>query len=161
DASRPADPLLVDGGNGYVDVPLLDQRWSFTTSGTGDFEALVRRLRPIPAPSGVGVRVVDASVNFPESDFAQQFFHREGALARPGYSAGRAGPRGPGQSAPPGAGIRVVDNPPGADFAPKSFHRGEALHPPGSSPGRPGAETDGPDQPAPITYTNQLELQQR
>ena len=66
-------------------------RWSFSTSESGDFESLARKLVPAALDSNrVGFRAVDANLMTPaaESDL-DLFFLREGALAAPAFSQNR------------------------------------------------------------------------
>ncbi len=81
-------PIVAADGATVRNFPIYFQ-WSFQTSEAGDFEALVRRLEPIDAPEDTGRRPVDDSFNFDAGAIEQRYFHREGALAAPGFSQNR------------------------------------------------------------------------
>ena len=70
---------------GAVDLPVY-YHWEFSTGAGGDFESLVRRLRGLPVPEGVGsrmLRVGDAAFGLPDGGVLPL----EGAL-RPPNGAG-------------------------------------------------------------------------
>lgn len=73
-----------------VKLPIY-YRWTFSTSESGDFESLARKLVPAALDSNkVGIRAVDANLMNPatETDL-DLFFLREGALTVPGFSQNR------------------------------------------------------------------------
>lgn len=87
------EPALSANYGEEIVIPIY-YRWSFMTSEKGDFESLVRELKPKPAPKNTGVRAVDTTLNFlpnikKEEDIADCFFKREGALAVPNFSSVR------------------------------------------------------------------------
>jgi len=66
-----------------VKLPIYHQ-WSFMTAEKGDFESLVRKLKPWKAdPEKVGSKLVDSTI-----DNDKHFYKREGALAAPGFVEG-------------------------------------------------------------------------
>jgi hypothetical protein len=78
-----------DAGGGPVRLPVYGE-WPFTTGAAGDFEFLVRELKPWPAPATLGVR--DMDVGEPGLDLpaaAPQPMQMEGALLSPLARAAR------------------------------------------------------------------------
>jgi hypothetical protein len=76
DALQPA----WTGGGAAVRLPVYEE-WPFTTGAAGDFESLVRQLRPWPAPASLGVRDMDvtaAGLDLPPA--SPQPLQMEGAL---------------------------------------------------------------------------------
>ena len=76
DALQPA----WGAGGGTVRLPVYEE-WRFTTAAAGDFEFLVRKLKPWPAPATLGVRDMDVSdpgMELPPA--APQPLQMEGAL---------------------------------------------------------------------------------
>lgn len=57
-----ANPAVMDAawGNGQTILPIY-HRWYFRTGGEGDFESLVRLLKPRPVPAEVGRNPIDVS----------------------------------------------------------------------------------------------------
>lgn len=55
-----SDAVGLAWGTGPVELPVYHS-WRFSTSAPGDFESLVRRLRPVELPASVGIRDLDIS----------------------------------------------------------------------------------------------------
>jgi hypothetical protein len=90
-ALRLAWPTTLDGSGGgaqsTVRLPVYFH-WEFSTGVAGDFEALARRLQPLPLPDEVGVKEIDLSAPgwgvgpFPRNA-AGAVIEMEGALRNP------------------------------------------------------------------------------
>lgn len=93
DAAEPAalQPAWGSGGAAPAGISLpVYFHWEFSTGAAGDFEALVRRLRALPAPDGLGERptyIGRAGSGIPsfEPDVDGAIVAVEGALRRPDF----------------------------------------------------------------------------
>ncbi|MER5334182.1 hypothetical protein [Micromonospora sp. NPDC002717] len=102
---------------GNVELPVYDH-WEFTTAEVGDFETLVRRLRPRPLGADVGALPVDISAAGPDlADLAlavPTVLPFEGALTSPDLPA-REWP--PGVQEPVAQRLEeLIEAPPGVDL---------------------------------------------